>query len=158
MALILKICGKCNIRKLASDFYKNRKTKDGYHYYCRTCLIETSNKRRKEDPRYRLWVSSYCNAKNKEVPHTIKVSDIPMPETCIYLGIKLDYRHASERNGKRYRVYNAPSIDRIQPRLGYIPGNIQVISDLANRMKQDATIQELVAFAHGVLKLHGKTQ
>lgn len=39
------------------------------------------------------------------------------------------------------------SIDRIKPELGYVKGNIVVMSKLANAMKQDASPQELLAFA-----------
>ena len=38
---------------------------------------------------------------------------------------------------------NSPSIDRIIPELGYVKGNIKVISRRANRIKNDATPDEL---------------
>lgn len=41
----------------------------------------------------------------------------------------------------------SPSLDRIEPELGYVQGNVQVISNKANMMKQDATGEELKRFA-----------
>jgi hypothetical protein len=38
----------------------------------------------------------------------------------------------------------APSIDRIDPNKGYIPGNVQVISFKANAMKQNASIADMI--------------
>lgn len=102
--------------------------------------------------RQRIYFSSYVNARNRGIEHTITRRDIPLPQICKYLGIRLDYRSASERG--RLRIYNAPSIDRIDPTRGYVPGNIQIISDLANRMKQDASVEQLIAFALGILRLH----
>jgi len=46
----------------------------------------------------------------------------------------------------------SPSIDKIDPALGYVPGNIQIISMMANCMKRDATPDELLAFADWVIK------
>lgn len=40
---------------------------------------------------------------------------------------------------------NAPSLDRINNDLGYVPGNVMVISRRANIIKKDATLDELVA-------------
>lgn len=37
---------------------------------------------------------------------------------------------------------NSPSIDRIQNDLGYVPGNIGVISMLANRIKSSLTLEQ----------------
>lgn len=101
-----------------------------------------------------MWLSSYTNAYSKGLEHTIKISDIPLPKFCIYLGIELDYTAPSKRASGR--IWNGPNIDRIDPTKGYILGNIQVISDLANRMKTNATVEQLIAFAEGVLRIHAQ--
>ena len=36
----MKQCGKCGVKKEASAFYKNKKTKDGLHYWCKQCLLK----------------------------------------------------------------------------------------------------------------------
>lgn len=97
-----------------------------------------------------MFLSSKINAYNRGLEHTITEDDIPLPVICRYLGIRLVYR---AKIGKR--IWNGPSIDRIDSTKGYVPGNIQVISDLANRMKQNATIPQLVMFAKGVIRHHG---
>lgn len=40
---------------------------------------------------------------------------------------------------------DSPSLDRVIPELGYVPGNVIVISWRANNLKRDATIEELEA-------------
>jgi hypothetical protein len=46
----------------------------------------------------------------------------------------------------------APSIDKIDPKQGYVRGNIQVISMLANCMKRNASPDQLEQFARWVLR------
>ncbi len=69
-----------------------------------------------------------------------------IPDVCPVLGISL-YPGTGRGPG-----HNAPSLDRIVPALGYVPGNVQVISHLANSMKRDASPEQLRLFAEWVLK------
>ncbi len=48
-------------------------------------------------------------------------------------------KHVGE--GKLYD--DSPSLDKIIPKLGYVKGNVWVVSNKANRIKSNATIEEL---------------
>lgn len=39
----------------------------------------------------------------------------------------------------------SPSLDKVKPELGYVPGNVRVVSNKANRLKADNTIETLEA-------------
>ncbi|WP_410212326.1 hypothetical protein [Phenylobacterium sp.] len=81
-------------------------------------------------------------AKRAGVPCTITVEDIVVPSHCPVLGIPL-----ARRLGRKGGCDQSPSLDRIVPELGYVPGNIVVVSRRANRIKNDASIDELRAIA-----------
>ena len=99
------------------------------------------------NPTSSLYQNAKARAKRLGLDFTISREDIVIPEYCPALGIKLE---VGEGGPKR----NSPSVDRIKPELGYVPGNIVVVSHKANSMKNDATLEEmkkLVAFYETIL-------
>lgn len=93
--------------------------------------------------------SAKHRAKKQGIPFDLEKSDLVIPELCPVLGIPLVCNA-----GKGGAGQNSPSLDKIIPELGYIKGNIQIISNLANTMKHDATPEQLVLFAEWVLKTY----
>lgn len=61
-----------------------------------------------------------------------------MPTICPVLGIPLVLGQ-----GKLHD--NSPTLDRIIPELGYVKGNVKVISYKANRIKNNGTLADLEA-------------
>lgn len=95
--------------------------------------------RRINRPERRLLAIAKCRAKRQGIPFDITVEDIIIPEYCPILGIKLEQGHG---NGY-HREGNIPSLDKIIPAKGYVKGNVWVISWRANKLKNDATVEEL---------------
>jgi len=87
-------------------------------------------------PKKRLLIRAKCNAKRRGVPFNLSLDDIQIPAVCPVLGLKL----AMSISG---RSAASPSLDRIIPALGYVRGNVIVVSWRANELKSDATPEEL---------------
>jgi hypothetical protein len=90
------------------------------------------------------------NCKNRAkllgVAFNLTAEDIVVPEFCPVLGIKLEWGH-SKNNG--FFASNTPSLDRRDPKKGYVKGNVFVMSNRANILKRDGTLAEfrkLVAY------------
>ena len=98
---------------------------------------------------YKTKQKAYKNKKHriKDVIFNLLPEDIFIPKYCPYLNLELKFEGCTYDNS----YYN---IDRIDSSLGYIKGNVQIISRLANLMKTNATINQLITFSENVLKLH----
>jgi hypothetical protein len=159
-----KVCTKCEVDKPISEFNKRRYTKDGLRYQCKSCINEYNYNM---CPFKKWFINKKGHAKNKGSRHggiefTIEPTDIPgvkiewynlggrgskdtwkaieYPKVCPVLRIELDW-------GMNGRQPNSPSLDRINPKFGYIKGNVMMISDLANSMKNSATPEQLKQFS-----------
>jgi hypothetical protein len=97
----------------------------------------TGSKRSKEQFIYNALMGAKTRAKLKGVPFEILASDILIPDKCPVLGIPLVW-------GDRL-TNNTPSIDRVIPEKGYVKGNCVVISMKANRLKNNASEDDLRA-------------
>lgn len=103
-------------------------------------------------PEHRIWYRAKKTSHKSFYKHkfNIEVEDIIIPELCPYLGVKL------LTDSKDYSQPNYYSIDRIDSNKGYVKGNIQIISRLANTMKNGATIDQLLKFSENVIKIHSQ--
>ena len=109
------------------------------------CCTENATARRKKNLLYNRAREKYSEIKkrallkNLEFDLTTNYIRTLLEETkvCPVLGTKLTI-------GKANNWFDdSPSIDRIDNTKGYVPGNVFVISNRANRIKNNATIDEL---------------
>ena len=79
---------------------------------------------------------------------SLTLKDLPLiPEHCpIFPWLKLTW-HVGEGVGRKD---DSPSLDRIDNTKGYEPGNVRWISWRANRLKADASKQELEALVQAI--------
>ena len=136
-----KQCKICHELKNISDF---RGKRNG----CKKCNNHKEWLRRKKDGSMTKWREYHqenviftrirSTAKQKNIPFNLELSDIIIPEFCPVLGIKLQKSYI-----KGNPLPSSPSVDKINPEKGYVKGNIAVISFRANRIKNDATKEEL---------------
>ena len=165
-----KMCSRCRIIKPLVEFVVNRDKKDGHTSGCKACatikrarvkleepdkhqkMIELRHRWGKDNPercdflrtrwqsqnpiKY-IYNATKSRTKRSGIPFDLKLEDIVVPEFCPVLGIPLEWQI-----GKGGRTDNSPSLDRMEPELGYTKGNVQVISMRANRIKNDGTIEE----------------
>lgn len=96
--------------------------------------------RSKDSFKKHLVTGARARAKKQGVPFNITYKDFDLPEYCPLLGIKLN-SHIGEENP--IAQGDSPSLDRIIPELGYIKGNVWVISYRANMIKNNASLEEL---------------
>ena len=86
---------------------------------------------------YRMFIEAKIRSKEQSVPFAIDIEDIVIPELCPLLGIKLVTDNDTLCD-------NSPTLDKLIPSKGYVKGNVLVISNRANRIKSNASIDELM--------------
>lgn len=90
-----------------------------------------------------LWRNAKRRAELAGVPFEILPADIVIPTHCPLLGVPL-----KKGSGAGGQNDFSPSIDRLHPDKGYTKENILVISHRANRIKNNATVSELLRIAN----------
>lgn len=168
-----KICSKCKKSKELSQFSKDKKGRLGVCVWCKVCASDykkTIQKKawekerfklhtdktyhdyirgrdrawRRDNPKLHLFRSAKTRAKRKGIEFTITHEDVVIPEYCPILGCSFI---AGTKGDYKYSY----SLDRVENSKGYVKGNVRVISALANHMKNQASAEELKAFAKNIL-------
>jgi|ERR1700690_477335 len=113
------------------------------YYERRDEIRERLKRNRKQRPDVHLLSRIRGSAKKRGFECAITLADIYVPTHCPLLGIPLTHGNGRPHAG-------SPTIDRLDSRLGYVPGNVWVISYRANTIKNDASLAELEMIVAGL--------
>jgi hypothetical protein len=146
----MKICPRCG---KPGEFNRSNTKRSGFQSKCRVCTRQIAAndrannpeklKKRQADynakaPWRNMLRSARARARERGVPFSITMTDLeaawPKDGNCPVLGTPL-VRNVGFHGGSD----QSPSLDASIPSLGYVPGNVRIISLLANRVKQDVT-------------------
>ena len=134
-----KRCSRCKEHKPTTEFNNNPKASDGFRAQCKGCLNEIYVERCNAKPQWYRFLHKKANAKTSGIDFDLQYDELEWPVHCPVLGLELDYSF-----GKRTGVPpNSPSFDRIDPNMGYVRGNVIIVSHLANAIKTNATVDQL---------------
>ena len=145
----MKTCSGCSQLLALSCFSSHIKQKDGLQTRCRMCNKASSRSWNAANKDSLALKRIKDRALEKGLMFDLEVADITPPNKCPVFGFEL------VRNIK-VPGFNSPSVDRRDPNKGYTRDNIQVMSQLANSMKQNATPEQLIQFAEWVLTTYSK--
>lgn len=120
----------------SKNLHRNATYSCGCHQrYSEAYRIRTHG--RSYTPEFRLLSGAKSRAKRKGILFDLVLDDIVIPEYCPVLGVPLFKSKTGSANE------NSPSLDRLDNNKGYTKDNIKVISYRANRIKVDATVEEV---------------
>lgn len=142
---VTRRCTRCGVIK-PTDAFGVRVDDDGrerwLRSHCKTCSNEVGRALRRqravEHPKREMLAGARKRARLAGVPFDLREEDFIIPQTCPVLGIRLEM--STGRRGPRDM---SPTLDRIVCSRGYVRENVIVVSWRANRLKSDATIDEL---------------
>lgn len=91
-----------------------------------------------KDPIGGLYRGTKSRARVRGISFTITLEDLELDGCCQCCGREM---FVTEEKG--YQKPHSPSLDRLIPKLGYIPGNVNVICWRCNDVKRNSTLDEL---------------
>lgn len=143
-----KACRTCKKVKNFSEFHKGSKNQlFSLSSDCKECRVIQSKKTwkniKKNNPTRVIYNRAKSRAIINNIEFDIEISDIIIPLKCPIFDIELKINDPDW----------TPSIDRINPRLGYIRGNIIIVSNKANRIKNNALPEDILKVGRFYSKL-----
>lgn len=135
----MKQCYKCKVTKLLTEFHKSSRTKDGYGNDCKECRSANYQDRKNKNPLHTYLIAkrSECKQKGLQFDLTLEYLESIWTDKCPVFGTPMKIGTGSRGDG-----YNS-HLDRIDPLKGYVIGNVAWISGRANRIKYNASADDL---------------
>ena len=128
-------CKYCNQPKSVEDMDQGQKKKPSQSM-CKDCRWKRAAKWKREHVAVSLLQWARRRVKESGLPCDLTAKDIFVPKVCPVLGITLV-------KGTEGPQDSSPTLDRIIPELGYVKGNVVVISYKANRIKSNGSAEEV---------------
>ena len=107
---------------------------------------ERQRRNRRRNPLACLLRDAKYRAKRGGIPFDLFEDDVEVNEHCPLCSINLKVNSG-------YRSHNSPSLDRLIPDYGYVPGNVLYVCWACNRSKSDNTPHRLIQL--GIAHLTG---
>lgn len=146
------VCAKCLQRKPVNEFDKSNATLTRKQSRCKGCRrqaqkesYEKRGKKYLQEPAKRmshLVRLALGRAVGRGLPFDSKLRQIleeAPPTNCACCGRVFDYDTKHGHAGKDA----SPSLDRLVPLKGYVEGNVKVVCLRCNRVKNNATVEDL---------------
>lgn len=135
----MKLCGCCKQLKSLEDYHRNIKHSSGYERLCKSCRKVYSANRYKKNWFHQTYLLKKSWCKSKGIPFDLdrEYLESIWTDTCPITG------RVFVKGNKQSP--DCPSLDRKIPEKGYIKGNVCFISARMNRLKDNASVQELEA-------------
>lgn len=149
-----KQCNECGELKPITDFPKSGKDRQGnvkYRYECKNCY----NKRYGTNWKYRIMASVYTRFKESAYKETLGekigaefLESLKQKQggKCYWLGIEMDFT-------RRNRLL-APSLDRLDPSMGYERDNVVLTTMFANLGRGESSESEMRDFLTMVMGIN----
>ena len=153
--VVSRMCFKCKVEKPAARFRPDKAVTSGLRSYCRDCDKAAATQWRKDNPERarenqrasrtrnyhsRMWREMRTRAADQGVPFSITLEEVKhlLDTTPVCPGFKILLSRSNTKTAD-----NSVSFDKFEPALGYVSGNVFVISWRANKLKGNATYDEL---------------
>lgn len=138
-SFITKRCNRCKEHKTLDSFHSSKSFEHSKHSTCKLCRKISARERYVANPFKSLHRTKKSECKKKGIAYDLTEDYLKSIWTgfCPVTGGKLSI---ANRVGEHHK---SAWLDRIDPDGGYVQGNVAFISGRMNRIKYNATIEEL---------------
>lgn len=127
---------KIKAQRASKKIYDSKKSDPVYRAKCSAASSASAKKAWLSKPKVLMVQRAKAKCKKLGLPFNLSPDDFEIPEWCPLLNIKME-------RGTGQATMASPELDRIVPSLGYVKGNVWVISRRANTIKSNASINEI---------------